>query len=178
MTNDIRFLLSRLLDREGYCVLESRDGNEALNLIPAEPVDLVVLDLLMPGLDGFEFIRQLRSEPAIGRTPVIFYSAVYFTEDVASLARTCGVSHVLAKPTEPTTFLDTVRTVIGKTGVSPAFSTDEFNREHLRVVSGKLFETFRKVLARMSDLIGLDHHPSTAEASEEPRTPGAPVGSG
>ena len=57
----IRLLLRRYLEREGYRVVEAADGAAALTLLAAEPVDLAVVDVMMPKVDGFELVRQLRA---------------------------------------------------------------------------------------------------------------------
>ena len=57
----IRLLLRRYLEREGYRVVEAADGAAALTLLAAEPVDLAVVDVMMPKVDGFELVRQVRA---------------------------------------------------------------------------------------------------------------------
>src|SRR2546430_17670163 len=63
----IQKLLAFPLEREGYRVLQARDGEEALNRFASEHVDLVVLDIMLPKLDGLEVCKRLRAESEIGR---------------------------------------------------------------------------------------------------------------
>ena len=63
--------------------------------------DLVITDVLMPTMDGYEFVRQLRLDPEIGATPVVFYTAYYLEHDAQRLAHSCGVSHILTKRSDP-----------------------------------------------------------------------------
>jgi CheY-like chemotaxis protein len=69
-----RKILGRLLGRRGHHVLEAGDGAEALAITRVEHPELVISDLLMPTMDGFELIRQLRAEPSVARTRVILYT--------------------------------------------------------------------------------------------------------
>jgi CheY-like chemotaxis protein len=70
-----RDILSRILLRRGHRVSIAANGREALETLAAQPVDLVLLDILMPGLDGYEVLEHLKANPARGDLPVIFISA-------------------------------------------------------------------------------------------------------
>lgn len=100
-----------LLREEGYEVLAANNGHDALRLLEREKPDLVLLDVMMPGLDGFETIREIRARYAI---PVIFLSAKGETADrVAGLEQ--GADDYLAKPFEPSELLARVRAVLRRT---------------------------------------------------------------
>jgi two-component system cell cycle sensor histidine kinase/response regulator CckA len=155
-----RRFLARLLGKRGYRVREAADGSEALELARAGQPDLVILDLLMPKMDGFEFVHRLRADPAIARTRVIIYTATYLVQEVSSMARRGGVSCVLSKSTPPDQLLAAIASTLDSPppDVEP-LSESEFNLEHLQLISGKLSESFRTVLAEMADLIGPDRAP-------------------
>jgi DNA-binding response OmpR family regulator len=72
---DLRSLLDRHLERAGYRVILAEDGREALRAAWAQPVDLVVLDLMLPGVDGMEVCRRLRSDPRTARVPIVMLTA-------------------------------------------------------------------------------------------------------
>ena len=93
-----RELVVTLINYRGHQALEAADGAEALALVRAEHPDLVISDILMPTMDGYEFVRQLRADPSIAATEVIFYSAHYREREARNLARDCGVTRVLIKP--------------------------------------------------------------------------------
>ena len=100
-----------LLREEGYEVLTASNGRDALLLMEREKPDLVLLDVMMPGLDGFETLREIRSRDAV---PVIFLSAKGETADrVAGLER--GADDYLAKPFEPSELLARVKAVLRRT---------------------------------------------------------------
>ncbi len=67
-------LLQRILEREGFEVIKAYNGNEALSRIQENPVDLVILDVMMPGIDGYEVCKQIKSNPETSHIPVIFLS--------------------------------------------------------------------------------------------------------
>jgi CheY-like chemotaxis protein len=71
----IRDVIATLLQDEGYRVLQAQNGAEALKLLPAEKPDLVVLDVMMPLVDGREVLRRLRAMPELQATHVILMSA-------------------------------------------------------------------------------------------------------
>jgi two-component sensor histidine kinase/DNA-binding response OmpR family regulator len=107
-----QFLLA-LLGYGGHRLLEAADGSEALALARSEQPDLVVTDILMPTMDGYQFVRQMRAEPDIAVTPVIFYSATYSVPEARAMAETCGVKTVLPKPSDPQVILDAVNRELG-----------------------------------------------------------------
>lgn len=93
-----RRVLGKLLGSRGHRVVDAVDGQAALERTRAEPFDLAMVDLLMPGMDGFEFVHRLRQEPGpAAQTAVVFISAIYMPAEVRELARLCGVTHVLSR---------------------------------------------------------------------------------
>ncbi|RYF66774.1 MAG: response regulator, partial [Comamonadaceae bacterium] len=72
-----RALVVTLVGHSGHQALEASDGAQALAMVRAERPDLVISDILMPTMDGFEFVRQMRADPELAGTQVIFYSAHY-----------------------------------------------------------------------------------------------------
>ena len=70
-----RELLVTLLHAFGHESVEASNGTEALEVVRNEHPDLIICDILMPVMDGYEFVRHLRADPQIGHTPVIFFTA-------------------------------------------------------------------------------------------------------
>jgi diguanylate cyclase (GGDEF)-like protein/PAS domain S-box-containing protein len=106
------FLLS-LLGFTGHRLLEAHNGAVALDLVRAERPDLIITDILMPTMDGYEFVQQLRADPALAPTRVIFYSAIYALKETMAMAVSCAVKTVLTKPSDPQAILDAVNTELG-----------------------------------------------------------------
>ncbi len=135
-----REVLATILGYAGHVVVEAGDGAEALALVRDRRPDLVISDILMPAMDGYEFVRQLRGDPGIAHTRVMFYTANYFEREARGLATACGVAHVLTKPCEPEMILRTVSGALDNAPVRRPLPdlADTFDREHLRVMTNKL----------------------------------------
>jgi signal transduction histidine kinase len=95
-----RLALARGVEREGHRVLQATDGREALAVLRAEPVDMVLLDLVMPEVDGFQVLAEMRADAALHEIPVLVVSAVEATADVVR-AIGMGAIDCLPKPFEP-----------------------------------------------------------------------------
>jgi CheY-like chemotaxis protein len=92
-----RTLYKHVLVRAGYSVLEAGTGHEALELLATTRPDLIIMDVLMPGMDGFATLEQLRANPLMANLPVIFLSS---RADVAAEYRglASGAQRYLVKP--------------------------------------------------------------------------------
>ena len=97
---DNRQLMTAVLGGR-YTVIEAESGAQALDLIRGDPPDLVIADVLMPEMDGYEFVRELRRHASSEHTRVIFCTATYAEDEIRALATACGVSQILFKPCEP-----------------------------------------------------------------------------
>jgi DNA-binding response OmpR family regulator len=111
--DDVRELVVYRLSRSGYDVVEARDGEEALRLAGEQTPDLLVLDVMMPRIDGYELTRRLRAEPATSRVPVILLTARTQENDV-SQGFEAGADDYLKKPFNPDELLARVRAVLGR----------------------------------------------------------------
>ncbi|WP_297846016.1 response regulator [Pseudomonas sp.] len=92
-------LLSDALEDAGYLVLVALDGSSALNRIQRRRPDLILLDALMPGLDGFETCRQIKSQPDTANIPVLFMTALTDSEHVVKGFEAGAIDYV-TKPIE------------------------------------------------------------------------------
>lgn len=115
-----RQLLLTLLGYTGHGLLEAANGAEALERVRADRPDLVITDILMPTMDGYEFVRHLRADPELAPLQVIFYTATYSEPQAQALADSCGVRIVLPKPCDPERILAAVNEALG--GVDAAAS--------------------------------------------------------
>jgi adenylate cyclase len=95
-----RLLLSRSLEREGHRFATAEDGRRALDILRKESFDVVLLDVLMPEMDGFEVLAQMQADSELRRIPVIMISAL---EDTESIVRgiELGADDYLPKPFNP-----------------------------------------------------------------------------
>src|ERR1700730_17749093 len=142
-----RQYLSTLLSYQRHCSLETRDGAEGLRVAREERPDLIISDVLMPTMDGYEFVRQLREDPEICGIPVVFSTAHYLSRECRALADKCGVTSTIFKPCEPQVVLDIIEAVLaGHQQPAPApAKPEEFDREHLQLLTNKLSEKVEQV---------------------------------
>jgi len=108
-----RDLLATIIGDMGHRVFEAPNPERALELTRAHRPDLVITDLLMPAMDGCEFVRDLRSDLRVGETPVIFRTADYAEDEVRALAASFDVRGFLPKPCEHQTIISVVGEVLG-----------------------------------------------------------------
>lgn len=106
-------LLEHKLSKHGYVVTKAHDGEGALELAQRTRPDLVVLDMMMPALDGAEVLRRLQSDPSTRSIPVIVLSARNQQEDIVSALR-LGASDYVVKPFMPAEFLARVERMLAR----------------------------------------------------------------
>lgn len=94
-----RKLLEVLVQADGHVAISAADGEAGITLALAEKPDVILLDLMMPGLDGFEVVRRLKNNPITASLPIVVVTALY---DVASRKRiaTWGADDVIMKPVD------------------------------------------------------------------------------
>jgi PAS domain S-box-containing protein len=143
-----RDLVVTLLGYRGHTVLEAGDGAEALKIARARLPDLVITDLVMPVMDGYELVRELRRDPQLATTRVIFYTANYLHHEVTPMAAALGVAHVLFKPAEPEALLAAADAALAAAPAAPPLAEpDETYQEYARALSAKLADKVDELLA-------------------------------
>jgi diguanylate cyclase (GGDEF)-like protein len=135
-----REALASLLEVSGHSVDKASEARQALAQARAAPPDLVISDVLMPGMDGYVFARQLRADPATSAVPVIFYTAYFAGQDAQQLAQAHGVARVLLKPSDNDLILRAVQEVLDERTLRPAAGAADLGGEHLRVMVDQLLE--------------------------------------
>jgi len=90
-------VLSRFLEREGFFPIKASSGADCLRLLQHEKVDVILLDLMMPDMDGFQVVKALRNQPATAEIPVILVTA-RDDIDARDEGMRLGISDFLAKP--------------------------------------------------------------------------------
>jgi CheY-like chemotaxis protein len=107
-------LLEVTLRFQGYEVLSAHNGQEALEILEKETPALIITDILMPKLDGFSFVQELRSNPKTLNIPVIFLSATYVTPEDRTFAMSLGASRFIEKPIDTEDFLLTIAELLSQ----------------------------------------------------------------
>ena len=96
-SSDIRTIMRFLLNDLGFAVVEAADGNEAVRLARQCQPGLILLDLCMPGIDGWEVAARLRADPALEEVPILAMTA-YNVSSAIHAALLAGCQQVVAKP--------------------------------------------------------------------------------
>lgn len=99
-------------DDSQYMLLEARDGTEALDIARREKPDLILLDIVMPGMTGFEVCRLLKADPATQKTAIIMLTALAQDAD-RELGRKVGADGYFSKPFSPTALIRKVEEALG-----------------------------------------------------------------
>jgi CheY-like chemotaxis protein len=111
---DNRELLEIILASEGFRVVAAASGAEALAIVAREAPDLIVLDVMMPNMTGYEVTAKLKGDPATRNIPILIFSAVS-DPDARRLGLSAGADDYLAKPVEYADLVKRVRKLLGLT---------------------------------------------------------------
>ncbi|MCX7671960.1 MAG: response regulator [Anaerolineae bacterium] len=107
----IQRVLSMQLRKNGYAVTVASSAREALELLEQEHVDLAIMDIAMPEVDGLTLLRQVRADPRFQKLPVIMLTASGQDQDRIT-AREAGANDFLSKPTSSRELLDAVQRLL------------------------------------------------------------------
>ena len=164
-TND-RKLLRIYLEKHGYSVVEAENGKAGLRAAASELPDLIVSDVLMPEMDGFRMLRELRKGAVTRGIPFIFHSAVYTDAKDEALAKSLGADAFIVKPKEPDQFWLELTAALkaeakkGGKGEQKLLEEDEIYLDrYSQVVASRLeekvkeLETANAALARANEVI-------------------------
>jgi CheY-like chemotaxis protein len=102
-----RILIERVLSTRGYRCISASNGQEALNILDREYVDLILTDLSMPVLDGYRTTQLIRERPALANVPIVAVTA-YALNDENEAAMQIGCNEYLTKPFKPRQLLEVV----------------------------------------------------------------------
>lgn len=115
--DDNRLVYRTILEHVGYRVLEARDGEEGVSRAKADRPDIILMDISIPKIDGWEATRRLKADPATQGTPIIALTAHALEEDRLK-AQKAGCDGYLAKPVEPRRVVQEVERFVGPAGQS------------------------------------------------------------
>jgi len=106
-------LVGLTLQRQGYQIVAANNGEQALSMIQSEKPDLVILDIMMPDVDGFEVARQLRDSPATSNLPILMFSAKAQLDDKVT-GYEAGADDYLTKPIHPAELVAHVKALLAR----------------------------------------------------------------
>jgi signal transduction histidine kinase len=146
------YMLEALLRGHGHHVDSASNGVDALHLAGRSCYDLIISDILMPRMDGFQLCRELKKDPKLSATPFIFYTATYTDPRDAEFAMSLGADHFLVKPLEPEVFVQAIELVIARrrdAGGAPPVQETEDEAIYLKEYNARLIAKLEK---KMIDL--------------------------
>jgi len=123
------YLLESLLKGSGYEVAAAKDGVEALSRLKEKSIDIIVSDILMPKMDGFQFCRECKKDDSLKKIPFIFYTATYTEKKDEEFALSLGAEKFIVKPQEPQAFLKILEEVIKEHKKGVLVATKEPTKE-------------------------------------------------
>ena len=137
---DILHLLEATLKFKGYRVVTARNGEEALEALEKERPALIITDILMPKMDGFNLVHRLRINPETRTIPVVFLSATYVAPEDKLFAQSIGVNRFVEKPVDLVKFLPIVERILaqGENAPVPPLSEAEFYEGYRKRLEIKL----------------------------------------
>jgi putative two-component system response regulator len=149
-----RKVMRYYLENHRYSVSEAADGKEGLAAVGESRPDMIISDALMPVMDGFRFLRELKKNPGTSDIPFVFYSAVYTDEMDESLAKNLGADAFIVKPKDPEQFwaevTEALKVAAGKGGVAEK----------------KLLEEEEQYLLRYSEVVTVQLEKKVAELEQ------------
>ena len=110
-------LVKLMISRQGYNVITASSGKQALELLHLEHPDLILLDVMMPEMDGFQVTRQLRSNPKTANTPVLIFSAKTQVDDKVA-GYEAGADEYLTKPIHPAELIARIKALLSRAKTS------------------------------------------------------------
>lgn len=131
-----RYLLQTVFGAAGHRVTEAEEGASALNAARNDPPDVIITDILMPGMDGYALCREWRAHPVLASIPFVFFTANYTELEDSQLAANLGADLYLTKPRDPGVLLLDVESLVdrvhqGDPVAQPGGESDEGTlREH------------------------------------------------
>ncbi|CAN5314402.1 response regulator [soil metagenome] len=126
------------LESQGFTVSLAGNGLEALELARNEPPDAIMSDILMPVMDGFTLVREVREDPSLSKTPVVLHTATFSAVEDRAFALQIGADAFSEKGMPPEVLAQLLRKVIGKEGAPNTLDEESFAGHHNERLLGRL----------------------------------------
>ncbi len=110
---DIVIIVTSILEAKGYVVQSASSGQEALSLLKGQKPDLIILDIMMPQMDGLEVLTRLKADQSTASIPVILLTAKIQENDIIAGYK-AGAEYYITKPFTPTQVLEGINLILGR----------------------------------------------------------------
>ena len=111
--DDTRLMMKMWLVKNGYRVVEAETGEEAVNIARRELPDLIIMDVMMPGMNGLDATQRIREYQALRRTPIVAVSA-YGVNEYRALAIDAGCNEYVSTPFDPSALAELIKSLIAR----------------------------------------------------------------
>jgi PAS domain S-box-containing protein len=166
-----RYLVETLLKSNGYEVVSVTNGAEALIQLHSTEFDMIISDILMPVMDGFQLCRSVKSDKTLRYIPFVFYTATYTGPQDEDLAMKIGGDKFIQKPCEPDVFREAVRdlfTAAKDNDIAAHFVPPAQEEEVLKLYNGRLVrELEQKMLLLKNEVLSRKHTEEILRQSEK-----------
>jgi len=149
---DNRDLLETMLRGYGYEAVTANNGNQALERLAERSFDLIISDILMPHMDGFQLCREVKKSEVFQGIPFIFYTATYTDPKDEDFALSLGASYFIVKPIEPEPFLNIVQNVLNDhpaKRAEPPSASVEPEEVYLKLYNQRLIQKLERKLEQL-----------------------------
>ena len=109
--DDTRLMMKMWLLKKGYRVLEAETGEEGVEMAQKEKPDLIIMDMMMPGMNGLDATQLIRQDGALRQTPIVAVSA-YGVNEYRSIALEAGCNEYVSTPFDPQTLADLIESLL------------------------------------------------------------------
>ncbi|MFO7558211.1 MAG: PAS domain S-box protein [Desulfobacterales bacterium] len=147
-----RILMEALLKGDGHNTILSSNGAEAIEKLRSEQVDMIISDIFMPVMDGFQLCRICKGNETLKKILFVFYTATYVDDEDETFAYSVGADRFLRKPLEPDAFLKVIRELVQEAGagkIEPREPVEREEKETFKLYSERLVKKLEK---KMQDL--------------------------
>jgi len=140
------YLLKILLQGHGYEVVSAANGLQAWKLLETHPIDLIISDILMPEMDGFQLCRKVKTHDTFRKIPFIIYSATYTSDKDKAFAMKLGADRFIEKPCEPDVMITAVKEELNHDKTSPPPGDAEIlsDKQALEIHNERLIQKLEK----------------------------------
>ncbi|MHB8087441.1 MAG: response regulator transcription factor, partial [Anaerolineaceae bacterium] len=107
-------LVGLMLQRQGYQIVAANNGSQAISMARAESPDLIILDVMMPDMDGYQVTAELRKDPQLADTPILMFTAKSQVDDKVA-GYDAGVDDYLTKPVHPAELIAHLKALLSRT---------------------------------------------------------------
>jgi len=150
------YLLETILKSHGYEVISARNGVESIELALKHTPDIIVTDILMPVMDGFELCRRWKAHELLNQIPFVFYTATYTDRKDEKFALNLGADRFVIKPQQPEVLLQIVQEVLSKPRKTRPVSRKKSPENETKVLAQYnevLFRKLEKKVKQLEDVI-------------------------